>query len=404
MKMLLVHRYIRPDTPGYAHMLYIMGRHFAAKGHDVTIFSAQPSYNDAYQGDKLPTKQRVDGMTIIRTPLLKESKKNAIRRALNFVIFCSSLFCHAVFRRQAYDLMTITTFPPSVMGLTARVIGCFRKTEYLYHCMDLYPELAQASGILKRKWLAKISSLIDRRNCSRAKAVVVLSDDMKQTVMRRGVSGDNLHVINNFIIDQYDPDRQEDLTPAALMNPDGRFRVLFAGNIGRFQSLDTVIEAAKIVANPDIEFWFVGSGLMVDNLKEQAGDLLGKSVFFHPYLPIEKVMGVIANSHLGIVSLLPGVIDSAYPSKTMSYLEAGCKLLTLVESESELAEFVESEKIGAVCGKPDPVEMASLISREYEQQRKTGYDRALVRAAGRNHFGQDVILKQWIHLIDSLSP
>lgn len=403
MKLLLVHRFIRPDTPGYAHMLYIMGKHFAAQGHHVTIFSAQPSYNDAYRGEKLPTKQVVDGMTIIRTPLLKETKKNSIRRALNFVIFCSSLFCHAVFRGQAYDLMTVSTFPPSAMGLTARTIGCFRRTDYLYHCMDLYPELAEASGILKRKWLAKISAMIDRRNCSRAKAVVILSEDMQRTVMRRGVSKNNLHVINNFIIDQYDVDQQENLTPISLMNPDRKFRVLFAGNIGRFQSLDTVVEAAKAVDNPDIEFWFVGSGSNVEQLKEQAGELLGKSVFFHPYLPIDKVMGVIANSHLGVVSLLPGVIDSAYPSKTMSYLEAGCKLLALVEPESELAKFVKSEKIGAVCGNNAPSEMASLITREYEKQKKTGYDRELVQAVGRKYFGQEFILNRWIQLVDSLN-
>ena len=62
-------------------MLYIMGRRFAEDGHDVTIFSAQPSYNDAYDGPPLPRKQVVDGMTVIRTPLLKEKKKNAIRRS-----------------------------------------------------------------------------------------------------------------------------------------------------------------------------------------------------------------------------------------------------------------------------------------------------------------------------------
>ena len=78
MKLLLVHRYVRPDTPGYAHMMYLMGKHFAAAGHEVTIFSAQPSYNDAYAGPKLPRKQVVDGMTVIRTPLLKENKQSAV--------------------------------------------------------------------------------------------------------------------------------------------------------------------------------------------------------------------------------------------------------------------------------------------------------------------------------------
>ena len=405
MKLLLVHRFIMPDTPGYAHMLYIMGQYFAQQGHEVTIFSAQPSYNDAYEGEKLPTKQVVDGMTIIRTPLLKENKKNAILRSLNFLIFCTSLFCHAVFRRRAYDRMTVTTFPPSIMGMVARMIGLVRKTTYIYHCMDLYPEVAQTSGILKRKWLANLSLWIDKRNCKKAHAVVVLSEDMKRTVISRGIPEDNLHVINNFIIDEYDSDCPPDGIPEAIRNRDEKFRVLFAGNMGRFQSLDTVMDAAKIVhradpENKDVEFWFVGSGVMVDALKEQAGELLGTSVFFHSYLPIETVMGVIAQSHLGIVSLMPGVIDCAYPSKTMSYLEAGCKLLTLVEPESELAQFVETENIGVVCGQPRAELLAELISQEYQCWKSAGYDRDAIRNIGRARFGQPHILAKWKPLLE----
>ena len=382
-------------------MLYIMGRRFAADGHDVTIFSAQPSYNDAYNGPPLPRKQVVDGMTIIRTPLFKESKKNAILRATNFVLFSISLFIHAVFRFRAYDLMTVTTFPPSIMGFVARWIGLFRKTKYIYHCMDLYPELALTSGILKRNSIANLAGWNDRRNCRKAEAVIVLSEDMKETVGKRGVSTDNVRVINNFIIDQVDAEAE---IPEALVNRNNKFRVLFAGNIGRFQSLDTIVDAAKQLDDLDeIEFWFVGSGIMVDRLKEQAGDLLDRKVFFHPYLPITTVMSVIAQSNLGIVSLTPGVIECAYPSKTMSYLEAGCKLLALVEEDSSLAKLVNDERIGVVCGQPDAKLVADAIRSEYEQWLAHGHDRERICDVGRRHFSQEVILQVWADLIQELS-
>jgi glycosyltransferase involved in cell wall biosynthesis len=397
MKLLLVHRYIRPDTPGYAHMLYIMGQRLAADGHEVTIFSAQPSYNDAYDGPPLPRKQTIDGMTIIRTPLLKENKKNSILRAVNFLIFSFSLFCHAFFRIRAYDLMTVTTFPPTLMGFVARSIGFFRKTKYIYHCMDLYPEVAQTSGILKRPWVGKIAAAIDRRNCKKAQTVVVLSEDMLETVRKRGIATDNVRVINNFIIDQVNPEIE---VPDALKNRSGKFRVLFAGNIGRFQSLDTIVEAAKKLKDTtEIEFWFVGSGVMVEKLKQQAGELLGTSIFFHPYLPIETVMSVIAQSNLGIVSLTPGVIECAYPSKTMSYLEAGCKLLTLVEADSNLAKFVIDEELGVVCGAPEHEQVAYAIRTEFEKWKSEGANRDKIREVGRSHFSQEVILETWSKML-----
>jgi len=399
-KLLLVHRYIRPDATGYAHMLYIMGRHFAQRGYDVTIFSAQPGYNEAYQGEKPPIREVVDGMTIIRIPLLRETKRQPILRAINVAIFCVRFFLHAIFQRKAYDLLTVSTFPPAVMGWVARVIGCVRGTRYLYHCMDLYPEVAQASGLLKRRWLSNLAAKIDRRNCQKAQSVVLLSDDMVATVRERGVTGDHLNVINNFIIDPLDPSAD---APESLRNKNDKFRVLFAGNIGRFQGLDNIVEAARLLQDhEEVEFWFVGGGAMVEPLKEKAGQLLGRSVFFHPYVPIDRVMSVIATSHLGVVSLMPGVIGCAYPSKTMSYLEAGCKLLVMVEPHSQLAQTVESESIGVVCRAADPKHVAAAIESELASWKNARYSRDAIQETGRKLFSQGVILEKWIQLLDTL--
>ena len=400
MKILLVHRYIRPDTPGYAHMLYIMGKRFAAQGHEVTIFSTQPSYHDAYEGPPLPRRQQVDGMTIIRTPLLKESKRNTFLRALNFLIFGLSVFMHAVFRGKAYDLMTVSTLPPTFMGFVARVIGLFRRTRYIYHCMDLYPEVALVSGLIKMKWVSKFAAAVDRRNCKKAIAVVVLSTDMLDTIHKRGLPDTNVYVINNFVINSLDPEAQ---VPEFFKQTQDKFRVLFAGNIGRFQSLDTIVSAAQLLgSNQDIEFWFVGSGVMVDSLKEQSQDLLGKTIFFHPHLPIETVMSVIAQAHLGIVSLSPGIIECAYPSKTMSYLEAGCKLLVMVEKDADIARFVKAEKIGVSTSEPKPEIVAQAIESEFQKWKESRYDRERIREVGRANFSQDVILDRWVGLLAEL--
>ena len=403
MKLLLVHRFIRPDAPGYAHMLYIMGQHFAKAGHEVTIFSCQPGYNNAYDGPPVPVKEEVDGMTVIRIPLLKESKKKPIPRTLNFIWFSIRVFMHAVFRRQAYDVMTVSTFPPTLMAAVARFIGLFRKTGYIYHCMDLYPEVAQVSGMLNRSLALRVAASVDKRNCKKAKAVVVLSDDMLKTLQGRGLETDNVHVINNFIINSVDQNAE---VPEAFEQPSEKFRVLFAGNIGRFQSLETIVDAAKILEpNREIEFWFVGAGVSVDSLKERSGSLIGESIFFHPYLPIDVVMKVINRSHLGIVSLAPEVILSAYPSKTMSYLEAGCKLLCLVESDSSLASLVENNGLGSVCNQPaTPESVAEAITKEYQLWKESGYDRDAIQRLGRDQFSQKVILDCWLQLLRSEKP
>ena len=402
MHILIVHRYYWPDTPAYARMLHIQAQHYVEQGHKVTVFSTQPCYNGNYPETPSPSYENVAGVEIFRTPLLRESKKTKIRRALNVLLFCLSLMVHCLRRFRKYDLMTVASFPPVVMGLTARVLGFLTGTKYLYHCQDLYPETVIASGMMKTSSrLASITRSIELRNCKKAAAVVVLSEDMKQTVLRRSSALDNVQIINNFIIDEFDP-----AVPIAaeLQKVDGKFRILFAGNLGRFQNLDALMEAAhQLSGNEEIHFWFVGEGAMKEELIEQAGALLGKTVFFHPFMPLKEVMVVISQTQLSIVSLNPGVIDCAYPSKTMSYLEAGSRLLVLVEPDSELANFVTENSIGTVCEDPSAGSFVSAVTREYERWKQGQGEDVSPREVGRSSFGQRAILSKWAGLLDSIA-
>ena len=400
MRILIVHRYFWPDTPAYASMLHTMARHFSEQGHQVTVFSTQPCYNGVYLDSPLPKYEVSDGVEVYRTPLLRESKSTPIRRAINVAVFCLSLTRHCLLRRHKYQLMTVATFPPVVMGMTARLIGMFSRIRYLYHCQDLYPETAIASGVAKAGWLTRLASHIDAANNRRAEAVVVLSDDMRNTLAQRGVATDNVTVINNFILDSFDNTVAID---PAYVRSDGVFRVIFAGNLGRFQNLDTLVDAAKLLSDkPEIELLFVGSGSMLKPLKNLAGELLERTISFRPPLPVQQVMRVISDAQLAVISLAPGVIDSAYPSKTMTNLEAGCRLLVVVEPEAELSRMVVSENIGTIVSAQTPAAIAAAVRVEFDAWNHENAEDSHIRSVGRRHFGQKAILAKWTELLVQL--
>ena len=211
-----------------------------------------------------------------------------------------------------------------------------------------------------------------------------------------------MHVINNFIIDRCDPEIAIDDT---LSKTPGKFRVLFAGNLGRFQHLDQLMLAAKHLREfDDIQFYFIGAGAMQSELEQMATDegLLDKTVFFRPFQPLEKVMRVIHESDLSIVSLAPGVIDCAYPSKTMSYVEAGCRILAVLEPASELARLVEENDLGAVCKSSTVEGISAAIESEYQRWKDVSYDRQRIRQKGEEFFGQEAILQKWTSLLNQL--
>jgi colanic acid biosynthesis glycosyl transferase WcaI len=232
---------------------------------------------------------------------------------------------------------------------------------------------------------------------------VVLSRDMVTTLRERGLDCRNVTVINNFLVTT-ETEAVETL-PVALRRPDGVFRVLFAGNLGLVQGLETVIEAARLLSSHrDIQFAFVGTGAAEDGLKRQAGEMLGRSVVFFPHQTLAAVTRMMEESDLGLVSLAPGVYRTAYPSKTVAYLEAGCPILAAVEPESELAAFVVANRVGATCAPGDAAGLVSAVLNMKAVGFVAAEERARIREVGRRNFGADQALDRWSALFAGLDP
>jgi colanic acid biosynthesis glycosyl transferase WcaI len=402
MRILLIHRYFWPDSPPYASMLRAMGQHFAEQGHEVTVLTTQPSYTAATAKLRQPKTEMLDGMRVIRRPMLPESKRNWLARLLNVALFQLHLALHLLFRRRAYHLVTATTMPPVVVAGVVSSCARLRGSRMLYHCMDLYPEIARISAGLPmgRGPLPALLGAWDRRTCKKAWRVVVLSEDMQRTLAARGLSTENVRVLNNFSLEAA-PDSESQVEVSAKQV--GEFRVLFAGNIGRFQGLETVLEAAQILSEQrTVQFHFLGDGAARAALTEQAGALLGKTVHFHGFQPLPVALAFMRSSELGIVSLQPKVIHSAFPSKTMTYLAAGLPLLTMVEADSSLAQLVVDHQVGAAVGQGDAAGLAAAILKIAESPEAHAEMRKRARALSEAEFVPAAALAKWDQLLGEL--
>ena len=395
LKIALVHRYFWPDTPPYAVMLRYIAKTLATEGHDVTVYSAQPSYKDIYARKPQPWSESVDGFQVQRLRTLREKGSNIGMRAVAVVGFCLSLFLRLL--RDRPEVIMIATTPPVFGALAVRVVSRIIGASYVYHCQDIYPEVAVAGGLLKKGVVYRLLLAIDRKNCRCAARVIVLSDDMKNALLERGGACDNIVVINNFELRAFDTDTPK--IPPEMKRGKGRFRVLFAGNIGRFQGLGTVVEAAHLLADEEnIEFVFLGEGAALEDLRRQAGTLLGKTIKFFGHQPIEVARQIIAEAQLCVVSLSPGVFKLAFPSKTMTYLCEGAPILMMVESRSELARMVKESALGIVTKQGDCGEVARQIRELSQSSEKLEGMKKSAKRYAQEYFEIEQVLPKWVAL------
>lgn len=395
MRACLIHRYFWPDTPPYASILRSIAGRLAADGHEVTVFSTQPSYNASEELPRQPRREMLDGFRVVRCRLPGEARRSTISRLLDMLLFSARVFWHVL--RGRYDVVMAGSIPPVATATAARLAAGLTRTKFVYHDMDIYPEAALISGLMREGIAYRTLRRIDTGNCRRAEVVVVLSEDMADTIADRSIPRDHIRVLNNFELDDFageSPDLPED-----LRRPDDALRIAFAGNVGRFQGLETVIDAARqLPSDVHARIEILGDGRARPALEQRAGELLGNRVRFHGHRSYPVSKAFVASADLALITLRPGIHRVAFPSKTMTYLSCGTPVIVIADTHSELAGMVDEEKVGFVVAPGDDPALARVIADVATDIRQLAPMRRHADELFRARFDRARVLEKWSQL------
>lgn len=394
MKVLLTHRFFWPDTAPYAIMLRVIAKELVQAGHKVHVLASIPSYRET--GGSSPSQEIVDGAHLRRVWVLAREKSSPVRRALNVVIYAWHL-CAEILRLRP-DVVTASTFPPVIAAWCASLAARWVGAKFVYHMQDIHPEISQFSnGFLGRPLPAMLLRWFDNQTLKRSAAIVVLSNDMAQTLRDRGAHNLPLHVINNFSLSHASPSSSGDVPIHLRKNP-LRKRVIFAGNLGRFQNLMLLADgvARLFPDHPDLDLMFLGDGSALPDLKARWSK--NPQVQFAPFMPFEQAQSVIADADIGLVSLSSGIYRAAYPSKVSTYLELGVPVFALIEPQSDLAKNLTQARVGAVATELTAQSIAAALAQLLVDKPTN----AQVKAWHEAQFGLSSTLAQWRRLFEDL--
>lgn len=387
MRILLTHRFFWPDAAPYGLILKQIAEGLAKDGHEVGIFSAMPSYRSTAA---VPKEELIEGVTVRRVRLFADGRRSPIARALNSLWFAARLFATVV--RNRPDLVTAATFPPVIAAWSASLAARLVGAKFVYHVQDIHPEVSSiAGGGLGRGLPARLLRGLDNQTLRRSAAVIALTDDMRDTILARGVDGLNIHVIDNPPLQSPAP---ADLPPVEMRKAQGVIRLIFAGNLGRFQRLEVLVEGiARILpTRPELELCLLGDGDLAEPLKARWGT--HPQVRFLPFLPFPQAQTLIEEADVGLVSLRPDMYRVSSPSKLVTYLSLGVPVVALMEPHSRVARAIEQDGLGAVAAGDDPGEIADAVERVLK--RRPHPERLRSWSASRNS------MEPWRDLIDEI--
>lgn len=355
MKILLTHRYFVPDSSPYGVILRRIGKELAAAGHEVEVFTSRPSYGR--DPGKAPRREQLGDVAVRRVWVLSEAGRSPLVRVINVLLYCMALFFHTL--RARADVVTACTFPPVLAAWSASLAARLSGARFVYHMQDIHPEASTYSGGRLGFGLpARLLTALDNQTLRRADAIVTLSEDMAETLRARGLGPLPIILINNPALET---DGETAAPPRELVKPAGMTRVLFAGNLGRFQNLPLLAEgvAQCFDAHPELELMFLGDGVALPELKARWAD--HPQVRFAPFLPFAQARGIIGGADIGLVSLSANIYRVAYPSKVSTYHDLGLRILALVEPESQMARDLKRHGTGAVPREATPEAIGAAL-------------------------------------------
>jgi colanic acid biosynthesis glycosyl transferase WcaI len=368
-KLLLITQWFDPE-PTFKGLIF--AKELVKQGLEVEVLTGFPNYpgGKLYPGYKITIikKEVLDGIEVTRVPLYPSHNKSAFMRILNYLSFFFSASIYGLFIAKRADVI-YAYHPPLTVGIVAVLLKISWKVPVVYDIQDMWPDTLSATGMITNKILLAFFGRVCDWVYQRVDHIVVQSPGFKKLLIERDVPEIKIDVVYNWCAEN---ELKSSLTEKMInLSASGKFHILFAGNMGKAQALDSVLEAAKklLLTAPGLVFVFLGSGIEVDRLKKITTEQSIKNIVFYPSVPMDEVGRYLYSADALLVHLKKDPLFLiTIPSKIQAYMAIGKPILMAVDGDA--ADIVREAECGVIAesGNPDSIANAALTLKNASKQ------------------------------------
>ncbi len=361
MHLLIVTQYFPPEIGALATRWGDFSKILADLDHKVTILCESPHYPNEkyYPGFKnsfISINNINSNLTVIHSKAFASDRKTSLKKLCHYIIFMLS----AIFNLRKiknFDIMIISS-PPLFTGVIGLYAKIFLKHNYWLDIRDLWPDSAlELNQIGKR--LYKYGKFLENKIYKNAKGFI-----FSVPGFQKYMSNFSSEITKKPMIDLMNGVSKDFLSQATgnKNNEKKTFTVLYSGNMGLAQDLNTIVDAANLLKDYDIQFVFIGNGVCKAEVKKKAEILSEKIKFYNPMRRSELIK-YIKQSAVCLVPLKKKkLFRTALPSKMFEYMACGKPVIVGINGEAET--IVNTSKSG-VCVHPEDPEMLSKAILKY---------------------------------------
>ena len=332
------------------------------KGYDVDVLTLVPTYPlgkvfPGYKNDFF-RKDEYQDINIFRVRAVTGYRDSAIKKILKYINFMTLGSIAAIFIGRKYDYI----FGFNMSALTGMLPAVFIRKLYkkptMFWVQDVWPDSVYAYGFKKTKILSTALDIFVRFMYKNIDSIAVSGKGFESKLTPYIEKDLTFHYLPNWA-----DDLDDNLASKNLGKSKEATHFTFAGNIGKVQNLENIINAFCLLSSEYQEksqLNIIGDGSNLGNLRVLANN--NPNIVFHGKKPRSDMASYYKASDFLIISLIDEPIFSVtVPAKTQTYIAAKKPILAIINGDT--ASIIQDNNLG-LCVDPSKIDaIATLFQR-----------------------------------------
>ena len=367
MHILFISDNFYPETNAPASRGYEHCKIWVTQGNKVTVITSFPNYpkGKIFSGykNKLRQKETIDGINIIRVWTYMAPNAGVWKRMLDHMSFMISSFVNGIFLKNI-DIV-IGTSPHLFTPLSAMFLAKIKQKFFMLELRDLWPDSMLAVGINNHRNLYKIAKFLEKKLYLTADKIIPVTYSFKKYLINLGIPDNKIRVVMNGVDTEFfNFNKSKYIKRSSKI-----FKISYIGTIGLAHSIQTIIEAAKILNNRHSElkilFQIIGDGAEKEKiLKEAQGN---SNVKVLSTITKDQVKEYLDRTDAGVIHLRKNnLYKTVVPSKMFEYMAMGVPILHGVSGES--LQIINKYNLGLHFVSESPEDLCSAILELYNNK------------------------------------
>ena len=363
MKILLVSQYYYPERFSVTDIAEALVK----EGNEVTVLTGRPNYGfqKILPGYRSVKYEEINGVKVHRVKVYPRqySRYSIIKNYLSFHKH-GKRFARRF--KEEFDVVLSISLSPVISISPALVYAKKHNVPCVLYCQDLWPESTLVThAVKKRSLMYKVLFRWSKSIYSKCDRIVISSPSFREYFEKElNIKDKVFNVVNQPILNS-----TKTSEPVVYEN---KHNLVYAGNIGKLQLTDQLVEAMKYIKTEDVVLHLMGMGSELWQIKEKIKkENLSEKVIYEGAYPIEKAEAYYVNADALVVSLKnEGYVGRTIPNKAIQYMKYGRPLLVVAQGD---AKDMLSKANGSVFSSEDPKEIAKAIDEICNLKEKDQY-------------------------------